>query len=404
MKKKKQVYFVWNYLSWGGAQIYLLSIAKQADKSEWDFKVILPRKSNPEILKYFEQNEISYEFLDVFLDISDAKGIFEKLKRQWHRLHAEITTYFYLSKFDLKNSIVHIEVAPWQSWILLYLLSIKGNVVVTMHNALPLVISKWRKMLWKSRLDFLLNKEKFHLFAANQNSIDSLKNITSPKYWNRFLLTRATINPVEINEIYTENFDKISLLKKHNLPADKFVILCVGQFIDRKGRWIFLESAQKISELNPQIHFVWVAPSFPNEEDQQKIDALKLKNFNFLLSENVGRDREEVLTFFRVADIFTLPSLWEGLPIAILEAMSLGIPTISTELNAIPEAIKHNETGILVKVGDSENLTNEILRLFENSKLREQLSENGRKFIIENFDERIVGQIVLEYYEKCLAN
>lgn len=404
MSKRKQVYFVWNYLSWGGAQIYLLSIAKQADKNEWDFKVILPRKSNPEILKYFEQNEINYEFLDVTLDISEAKGIFEKLKRQWRRLHAEFTTYFYLSKFDLKNSIVHIEVAPWQSWILLYLLSLKGNVFVTMHNALPLVISKWRKFLWKTRLDFLLKQKSFHLFAANQNSIDSLKNITSARFWNRFLLTRATINPVEINNIYQRSFDKNELLKKHNLPEDKFIVLCVGQFIDRKGRWIFLESARKIQELKRKIHFVWVAPSVPNDEDQQRIDELKLKNYNFLLSENVGKNREEVLTFFRIADIFTLPSLWEGLPIAILEAMSLGIPTISTNLNAIPEAIKHNETGSLVEIGNSENLTTEILRLFENFDLREKFSVNGRKFIIENFDERIVGQIVLEYYEKCLAN
>lgn len=67
----------------------------------------------------------------------------------------------------------------------------------------------------------------------------------------------------------------------------------------------------------------------------------------------IGSTRLDILRFFRIAGIFALSSFVEGLPIALLEGMALGIPSISTRINGIPEAIKHMETGILIEAGDS---------------------------------------------------
>ena len=72
-------------------------------------------------------------------------------------------------------------------------------------------------------------------------------------------------------------------------------------------------------------------------------------------------ERFDVLTFFRIADVFALPSFIEGLPITLLETMGLGICSISTNINAIPEAIKNMETGILIESGNSKELTEAIL-------------------------------------------
>ncbi len=78
--------------------------------------------------------------------------------------------------------------------------------------------------------------------------------------------------------------------------------------------------------------------------------------------------------------------------------MALGIPTISTNINAIPEAIKHLETGLLIEPGNSGALKDSILLLKNNSSLREKLSIQGEKYILENFDETKIAEIAVERY------
>lgn len=392
---------MWNYLEWGGAQIYFLAIMKEAKKN-WDVKVILPKKSSPEFLKFLREIDVECEFIDTQIVFSHAFSIGERLKRQWRRIISELETYRHLKKYDLKNTVLHLETAPWQSWILIFALSLRGNVFVTMHNALP-IISRWKKIIWSKRLNFLLGLKKFHLFVANQNAKDSIKSLVAQENWEKIILTRASINPAEIEQVFQADFSRQKLLEKHGIPKDKFLVLCVGQFIDRKGRWIYLEAAKKILEQNHPVHFLWLTPVLPSPEDNKRIENYDLgESFQIVLSESLGKNRFDVLNFFCIADIFALPSFFEGLPIAILEAMALGIPTISTNITAIPEAIKHFETGILVEPGDSDALASAILDLKRDGSLRENLSKNGRKFILENFDERKSAQIAIENYKKSL--
>lgn len=392
---------MWNYLEWGGAQIYFLAIMKEA-KKDWNIKVILPRKSSPEILKFLDEIEVDYEFVDTQIDFSPAFTIAERLKRQWKRVMSEIKAYRHLKKYDLNNSVLHLETAPWQSWILIFALSRRAKVFVTMHNALPF-ISRWKKFVWSKRLNFVLGLKNFHLFVANQNAKDSIKELVSQRNWEKIVLTRASINPAEIEKVLEYDFDRKKLIEKHSIPPDKSIVLCVGQFIDRKGRWIYLEAAQKILKQTNQIHFLWLTPVLPSPEDQKRIENYRLDNsFQLILSDSVGKSRFDILKFFRLADIFVLPSLFEGLPIAILEAMALGIPTISTNITAIPEAVKPFETGILIEPGSSNALASAILKLNGNSQLKEILSENGRQFVRENFDERKAARVAISNYEKSL--
>ena len=88
----------------------------------------------------------------------------------------------------------------------------------------------------------------------------------------------------------------------------------------------------------------------------------------------------------------------EGLPISLLEAMALGIPCISTNINGIPEAVKHLETGYLIEAGNAETLVEAIKTLKDDKALREKLAKNGREFVLANFNEKIVAKIALEKY------
>ncbi len=112
----------------------------------------------------------------------------------------------------------------------------------------------------------------------------------------------------------------------------------------------------------------------------------------------MGKEHIDLFNLLRIADVFSLPSYIEGLPISLLEAMALGIPSVSTDINGIPEAIKHLETGYLIAPGAVEELKNAIQTLKNDSTLRERLSKNGRGFVLANFSEEAVAKIAAKNY------
>lgn len=397
----KYVIILWNYLNWGGAQIYLLSIVKHAPK-HWKFKIVIPRKSPTDIVELFIKHGVEIEYQDTWLDTGEAKTIFQKIKRQWRRIHSELVTYKYISRQNLKNTVLHIETAPWQSWILVKKLTNLTDVFVTMHNSLP-PVSKLRQIIWKFRLLYVSKLNRFHLFTSNQDTKNSLIGWVSDNFWKRIDVTYTCVDPSEIENVLNINITKEELRKKYSIEPDKFVVLCVGQFIDRKGRKIFLEAANKLCDTNKNLQFLWLTQSDINDEAKNLIESYELGDaFRLVESKSVGKERAEILSFFRVADVFALPSFVEGLPIALLEAMALGIASISTNVNAIPEAVINDKTGILIEAGNSEQLALAINRIQADDKLKTRLAEKGRSLVIKQFDERVCAKIVLQNYQSAL--
>ncbi|MDQ3061305.1 MAG: glycosyltransferase family 4 protein [Acidobacteriota bacterium] len=393
----KNFIYLWHYLEWGGAQVLFFGLMKEAKKKGEVFAV-MPKGSNVQLLKFLNNLGVSYEFFDAHADVAPADSVKRKIERHWNKLYCEFVLLKYVEKLDLKNSVVHTELAPWQSlWALLWLCR-KSTVFMTMHNSLP-AVGRWRFLLWKLKFQILSRNKNFHLFTANQDTKESLRPFVPDEFLETVRVIYANINPVEINEALAAEVNRVEYSKKYNLPMEKFFVFCVGQFIDRKGRWIFLEAAQMLLKDNKDIAFVWISNSKPSAADLEKAQSYGLgENFRFITSDQVGSEHIDLFKLMRLADIFALPSYLEGLPISIIEAMGLGIPTISTEINAIPEAIKNLQTGLLIEAGNSIALKNAIQKLKDDDELRESLSKNGREYALAKFNEQTVAKIAVESY------
>lgn len=404
IEKPRKLIFFWPYLEWGGAQIYFLAIVKES-QPDWDVTVVLPRTSSAEMIRFIEQSGAKIELLDFHSDMDPAPTIRRKLLRQYHRIKVEIASFRFLRRYDLNECILHIEFPPWQSWIFFTALSLRrANVFMTMHNALP-SSPAWRVAIWKLRLQFVSRLPGFHIFTSNKDTKNKLRGWVAEKFWDNIKVTYTCVNPPEIDSVKSTQFNRTEFRQKHGISSDKLVVLCVGQFIDRKGRWAFLDAAKLVTQEHKDIQFVWLTPKLPTESEQTRIDAYELgDNFKLVLSSTVGPSHKDVLLFFRTADIFALASFIEGLPIAILEAMALGIPSISTNVFAIPEAVKHLETGMLIEAGDAIALAEAITKLKYDENLRSHLSQNGSEYVLQNFDERVASQIALSAYKECLRN
>lgn len=399
-RKPKQVIYVWNYLEWGGAQVYFLGIASRI-KDRTRVKFIFPRETDRQFIKFCENLGLDYELLDAVADLKPADSLKRKLERHRNKIISEYRLLKFLKRLDYKDSVLHIELTPWQSIFSLVSLCRRAEqVFVTMHNALP-PVSKWRFRLWKNKFAIAEKLTNFHLFPSNKHAKDSLKPFVSAEFLEKTCVTYTNVNPDEIERALAEEINRPEHLRKFKLPDNKPLVFCLGQFIDRKGRWVFLEAAKKLLMESKNIHFVWISNSVLTAEERKKIESYELgENFHLIKSEEAGADHLDLMKFLRLADIYTLPSYVEGLPISLLEAMALGIPSISTNVYAIPEAVKNNETGILIEAGDSAALAAAIEKLVADAALRKTLGANGRAWVLENFNEKTVSEIAFEAYSR----
>ncbi|MBS1793983.1 MAG: glycosyltransferase family 4 protein [Acidobacteria bacterium] len=389
--------YAWNYLEWGGAQVYFLGIAGRiADRAGILF--VMPEKTGRQLIEFCETKKLPYELLPVENDLRPAGTLRRKLERHWNKFRAEDRLVRHLLKKDLTDAVVHVELAPWQSLVSLIRLCRRAKVFITMHNSLP-PVPAWRLALWKLKFRLMIGFRNFHLFASNEDAKNSLTPFVTPEFLEKVKVTYTNVDPDEIGEAVALEIDRERKLAEFNLPPDKFYVFCVGQFIDRKGRWVFLEAARRILEKTADVGFVWISNSVLTSEERTKIEGFGLgENFRLLKSEEVGARHLDLFAFLRLADAFTLPSYVEGLPISLLEAMALGIPAVSTRINAIPEAVIHEQTGLLVEAGDAPGLAEALLRLKNDPTLAKKLAAAGRRHVLANFNEKAVAEIAFRAY------
>lgn len=395
----RQVIYAWNYLEWGGAQIHLFAIIREVSKT-YDVVVVLPRGSDRQLLRFMDELGVRREFFEPAADLSPAGSLFAKIRKHGRKIKSEYAMLRKIEEQGLEDSIVHVELGPWQSLFALVWLSLRTHTFITMHNSLGNV-SPLRRLLWKTKLRVISRFRTFHAFASNEDSKNYFRGLYSAEKFRQIPVTYTSVDPLEIETALAEPSDPGALHRKHSLPEEAFLVFCVGQFIDRKGRWVFLEAAREFAEYDKEAVFVWIANSRPPEADLERAAAYGLGDrFRFITSDEVGPEHIDLIRLLRLADLFALVSFQEGLPISLLEAMALGIPSVSTRVNAIPEAVRHEETGLLIEPGDASALAAAFRRLAADPELRRELGEAGRELVLEKFNDRAVARLALETYRK----
>jgi len=119
------------------------------------------------------------------------------------------------------------------------------------------------------------------------------------------------------------------------------------------------------------------------------------------LCENVilTGQRSDVPDLLSIADVFCLTSQSEGLPISMLEAMSVGLPIVGTNVPGIRDVIRHRKNGFLVNLGDHEDLTNALYQLLSDEQLRRQYGQMSKRIVNESYS---LSQCVARYQDLFL--
>jgi glycosyltransferase involved in cell wall biosynthesis len=184
-----------------------------------------------------------------------------------------------------------------------------------------------------------------------------------------------------------------SLYKELNLSSKNILIGTVARLTEQKGHRYLIEAMPEVLRFFPDARFIFIGdgPLFAElDELARSRDVAKAVHF-------LGF-RTDISRLLQNLDLFVLPSLYEGLPNVVLEAMACGLPVVATAVDGTPEAVVHGKTGILVPSRQSKSLEDALISLLNKPGIMKQFGQAGRKRIENQFSlESQVAQFVTLY-------
>ncbi|MBS7650616.1 MAG: glycosyltransferase family 4 protein [Candidatus Bathyarchaeia archaeon] len=258
--------------------------------------------------------------------------------------------------------------------------------IFTFHGYAP--IRSWRNPVQKLKMiDHTLGT----LIALR---LGVTRVIAVSHYLKRILMKRYRLDESRISvihngvdlEMFKPRMDVEDLKKRYGI-SDSPSVLYLGRMDPYKGVDYFLRAAHIVIEQIPKAKFIIAGGS--------RFDRLKVQDY--LTSSKIRRSiivtgylpESEIPLLYSACEVFCYPSMWEGFGLTPAEAQATAKPVVAFNHCAIPEVVKHGETGILVDPGDYNGLAEAIVRLLRDHDLRRRMGEEGRRRVerLFNWDE-----------------
>ncbi|HCJ66768.1 MAG TPA: hypothetical protein DHV62_05430 [Elusimicrobia bacterium] len=217
---------------------------------------------------------------------------------------------------------------------------------------------------------------------------------------------KITIIPCGVdNRRFQIPFDKTGLRNKYNLPQNKIIFITVGRNHPKKG-FNFLVEAAKLLRKKGINNFVVVLVGKNMDSLMEKGKNLGIsENLIFIeekgfseFDENLSLPSEEVISLYHAADICVFPTLMETFGVIPVEAWAAKIPVITTDAVGPSEIVRNGEDALVVKAGDSKDLSEKMALLMQNKLLQDRLIETGYKNAISKYD----WEKVIEKWEELI--
>jgi glycosyltransferase involved in cell wall biosynthesis len=393
------IVYVWLYREWGGAQTYLLGLIARV-RERFDVLVLLPEGSSPTLLGYLDRAAIPYLCFRPAAPAVAAVGMRAKLTARWRKLRSEIACARLIAALP-DARLLHCDLGPWLSFRFFVWALRRHAVVITLHTRFvpPGDLRTWS---WRRRMMRIDRTPGFRAIAANADVRASLSALLPPDRVARVPVAYSFVDLDEIGCARARRPTRQTLEAQLGVPADRTLLIVLGQCIERKGRRTLLEA---LHTLDAQAYAcVWISTTPADEATTALIREFGVGDrFRVVTQRDLGEDRLDLLAALAAADMFVMPSYQEGLPLALVEAMALGVPVVASRINAVPEAVEHGVDGWLVPPGDAGALATAIDGLRRDAALRARLAEAGRRKAERLFDVRITARETMQVYDALLA-
>lgn len=353
MKKAKILYII-TQSEWGGAQKYVFDLSRSL-KDEFDVAVAfggrgkLKGRLDEENIRNFNLKSLVRE-INPWKDFWGFWEIYRLIKEE-------------------QPDIVHTNSSKAE--ILGNLAAALAKTKRIIHTAHGFVfnepMNRWKRSFYVS-LESLANRfTSFIICVSDYDRDKALLHRIAPDS------KLITIH----NGIETKNFSQSE--KDPTQKAGKFIAITVANFYPTKGLPYLIEAASILSSKINDLVFWILGDGKERKFLERLIRHHKLENVKLLGFKN------DSFEYLNKSDIFILPSVKEGFPYTILEAMAAGLPIVATRVGGVPEIITEDENGFLVPPADSQALAEKISILRESYPKRSDMSQKNRRKVSELF-------------------
>ena len=260
---------------------------------------------------------------------------------------------------------------------------------------LKIVFFKNIKLIFHERGKIFENKRWYNFFLKKaQNKVDlfiAISRETENKLTENAKVEHDKIkvlyNSVDLNR-FDLNINKYNKSQNKKLEGSKienndFVIGFAARIVERKGCDDLIHAFNKL-ENKKNIKLVIAGDGHQKDNCVKLVDKLKLNNNVFFLGCIL-----DMVQFYSNIDCFIIPSHWEPFGVVALEAQTMRVPIIASDVPGLNEIIFDKENGLLFEPKNSKNLAKKIKLIYNNKKLREKIIENGsrdvKKYSIDNY-------------------
>jgi L-malate glycosyltransferase len=366
MTKIKVLHIV-KSLGRGGAETLLLETLKHHNKNQFQFYYIyfLPWKN--ELV-----GSLKTEGAIIF-NVSAKSNI------------AILLSVFKIKKFIKQNNIqiVHCHL-PWAG--------ISTRIALKFNKKIKLIYTEHNIQERYHWITKLLNKITYNwqhkVIAVSQSVKNSIcKNI------GKSIDVQVILNGVDTNRFKRNINDAIELKNELHISIDKIVIGNICVFRSQKRLKVWVDIFEEINRRNQNYIGILVGGGILYEEIKQYIKDKNLTDKIILTGLQIN-----TVKYFNIIDIFLLTSEFEGLPIALLEAMSMGCVPITTNAGGVNEVIQQKINGLMTEVSSPNKLIDFANELIDQSKLRNSISIEARKTVEQKFSVVITTKKIEDLY------
>lgn len=343
-------------LALAGAEIMVENLTIALSKKGYELSIVSLYDEQSPITKRLENNNIHIYYL------SKKKGLDIRMIHRLYKVFQEempnvVHTHLYVMKYAIPAAI----------------LAKVPTGVHTVHNIAYKELNK---------LDRKIN----NFFYKFHNVIPvSISPVIRQSIISEYKLTEKQV-PLIYNGII---LSKCIPKKDYSINGDKIVILHIGRFSEQKNHLGLIESFKIVHDKEPNVVLQLIGTGELESTVKNKVVELKLQDS----VEFLGL-QSDVYPFLNSADIFILPSLWEGMPMTLIEAMGTGLPIVATKVGGIPDMIENNLSGILVE-NDIVEISEAIIKLINEEELRKNIGSEAKRR-----SEQFSSKNMAEKYER----
>ncbi len=306
------------------------------------------------------------------------------------RLYSGVRKFLIEEQIDL----IHAHGSRACAFIIILARILKIKVIYTIHGwSFHPDQSPWVKLIRRTA-------ERIITGLTAKNICVSDSNLQTGQQLYSSFKAEVVRNGIDLKRFSPENSYQ-DYRKEWGVPEDGIVILFAARMTIQKQPLVVLKAFEIAAVSNPSLYLVMAGA------------GELLAEVHASLNEITCRTRVRMRPFYadmpgvlKSADIVVLPSLWEGLPIALLEAMAMSKVILATAVDGTQELIEKGKNGILFNVSAhmENDLAAAILDVSQNDFLFEKLSANARETVLKVYDAEIMAGNILSVYNACLNN